>query len=166
MVQSARTAATRPGCSKHSAVLAGGRCNPGNGPAPPRLSTYITLSFRDRHRQGSEPLRWQASAPAQASLQAGANHSQQLFVVGRLLEKSDGAGFERTFFVDLRIASRKHNHRDDRKRRILLQVFQHRKSVARRQTEIENDEVGTFLLSQSNGGITVTSIHGIEVVGP
>jgi hypothetical protein len=67
------------------------------------------------------------------------------------LEKSDGARFQRTFFVALGIASRENNHRDDRKRRILLQVFQHGKSVARRQPEVENDQVRTFLLSQSNG---------------
>jgi hypothetical protein len=52
--------------------------------------------------------------PSPASLQAGANHSQQLFVVGRLLEKSDGARFEGTFFIALGIASRKNDHRDYR----------------------------------------------------
>src|SRR6266481_5563472 len=99
----------------------------------------MALSFRDRDRQESEPLRWQASTPAPARLQTGANHSQQFVVVGRLLEKSDGARFQRTFFVALGIASSKNNHRDYRKRRIVLQVFQHGKSVARRQPEIEDD---------------------------
>src|SRR5208282_2920282 len=56
-------------------------------------------------------------------LQAGANRAQQLLVVGRFLEEGNGAQFEGPFFIGLGIARRKHNHRDARERRKLLQVL-------------------------------------------
>jgi hypothetical protein len=70
------------------------------------------------------------------------------------------------FFVAFGIAGGENDHRNRRKRWKLLQVFQHGKSVARRQPEIEDDQVGPFFLSHGDGGITVTNIHGVEVIGP
>src|SRR5208282_5063119 len=130
---------------------------------PPAVYIHIAL-LPSPLPIGRGPLRWQAASPSR--LQAGANHSQQLLVVGRLLEKSDRARFEGTFFRRLGIAGRKNDHRNVLQRRILPQVFEHGKSVPRRQSEIENDQVWMFLLSHRNGGITVANINGVKVIGP
>src|SRR5271165_4760455 len=61
-----------------------------------RLSTCISRSMTNF--RCSPPLRGRTSALFPSRPQAGTNHSQQLLVVGRLLEKRDGARFEGTFF--------------------------------------------------------------------
>jgi hypothetical protein len=99
-------------------------------------------------------------------LQAGANHSQQLLVIGWLLKEGDRTRCESAFFIALGIARGQHDHRNDRKRRILLQVFEHGESVARRQPQIEDDQMWLLFLSHGDGGITVANIHGVEVIGP